>query len=202
VVLLSRSEAVPEPGRVLPAALTRTAINCPSDRLISSRKIIDEVTLDGFSEMLLAAGEAPLVSYVPAHDVDPGLPLRLIWLRAFHEPVIVRVIQASEGTAELAAKQLNLRSRPREAHGPEEKISRPLTRQELDGLAKLLEISELLAQGSGSCDWGIDGSSWMLEAISGDGYRFIDRWSPQEGSMRDVGFALADLTGWQFEEVY
>jgi hypothetical protein len=202
VVLLTRSEAVPEAGRILPAALMKNGINCPSDRLIPRSELIDRASLNGFSEMLLAAGEAPLASYVPAHKVDHGLALRFIWLRAFHEPVIVRVVQAGDGTAALAAKRLSLRSRPRESHKLQEEISRPLTRQELDGIAKVLKTSELLEQQSGSCDWGLDGSSWIIEAIDRDGYRFIDRFYPQEGPMREVGLALLDLTGWHFEEVY
>jgi len=202
VVLLSKSEAVPDAGRVLPAALTKTVIDCPSDRLIPSSKLIDEISLDGFSELLLAAGEAPLVSYVPAHDAEHGLALRFIWLPAFDKPIIVRIVTAGDGTAELIAKRLNLLSRSRESHKLEEEISRPLTRQELHGVAKLLKTSELLEQESGSCDWGLDGSSWIIEAIDREGYRFIDRFYPQEGPVREVGLALLDLTGWQFEEVY
>ncbi|MBY8825100.1 hypothetical protein [Sphingomonas colocasiae] len=52
------------------------------------------------------------------------------------------------------------------------------------------------------CELGADGSQWMLERASNGAYDYANRWSPQNGSMRDFGILALQLTGWKLEEVY
>jgi hypothetical protein len=48
----------------------------------------------------------------------------------------------------------------------------------------------------------LDGAQWIIETAGQDGYRFIDRQSPDEGPVRKVGLALLRLTGWDVGAIY
>jgi len=48
----------------------------------------------------------------------------------------------------------------------------------------------------------VDGSEWIFERVDEAGYHMVKRWSPREGSAREIGLFLLDLTAWQFDEIY
>lgn len=126
--------------------------------------------------------------------------LRFTWLPSFHHPVIVRIERTGHG-ARLVAKQLSGKG----GYEPgviEREVTRPLSATEVAKLDVILSTTKVLEQRPTECDSGLDGSQWIVEGINRDGYVFVNRWSPQEGSVHEFGdFALL-LTGWTFEERY
>lgn len=126
--------------------------------------------------------------------------LRFTWLPTFHHPVIVR-IERTGHEARLVAKQLSGEG----GYEPgviEREVTRPLSATEVEKLDVILSTTKVLEQRPTECDSGLDGSQWIVEGVNRDSYLFVNRWSPQEGPVREFGdFALL-LTGWTFEERY
>lgn len=48
----------------------------------------------------------------------------------------------------------------------------------------------------------MDGARWIIETAGPGGYRFIDRQSPDNGPVREVGLVLLGLTGWEVGDIY
>ena len=43
-------------------------------------------------------------------------------------------------------------------------------------------------------DRGVDGAQWIIEGVRNGTYHIVDRWSPADGEIRDLGlFMLNDL---------
>jgi hypothetical protein len=50
---------------------------------------------------------------------------------------------------------------------------------------------------------GTDGARWIIEAVEpSTGYTYINRWTPRDGPVREVGLHLLGLTGWKIDDVY
>jgi len=47
-----------------------------------------------------------------------------------------------------------------------------------------------------------DGAQWIVEVRDGDDYHFVDRWSPEEGLVREIGLLLMSLSKQEFGSVY
>jgi hypothetical protein len=50
--------------------------------------------------------------------------------------------------------------------------------------------------------FGFDGAQWILESKVGDDYHFVDRWSPEDGLVHDIGLQFLAMSGANFGEVY
>ena len=119
---------------------------------------------------------------------------------SFHHPVIVR-IERSGQEAQLVAKQLS-GAGGYEPGIVEREATRPLSAIEIAKLDAILSATKVLEQRATDCNGGLDGSRWIVEGVDRNGYHFVNRWSPQEGPVREFGdFALA-LSGRTFEEPY
>ena len=49
---------------------------------------------------------------------------------------------------------------------------------------------------------GVDGSDWIIEANDRGSYRYLRRWTPENGAVRDLGMLLISFTGWQVDPIY
>ncbi len=47
---------------------------------------------------------------------------------------------------------------------------------------------------------GLDGSVWVIEAVENAKYRQVERWSPENGGVRELGRMLAKLAGLSMRE--
>jgi hypothetical protein len=72
---------------------------------------------------------------------------------------------------------------------------RELTLEEWSGFMRHLDDScywQLLSQDHAD---GNDGSQWIFEGIKGGRYHVVDRWTPQNGSYRELCLFMLQLSG-------
>jgi hypothetical protein len=161
--------------------------------------VIDRFEADWYGEALRGFDEPSLyrASVTPGHTMRS---LRFTWLRSFRDPVVVRIDQRADGSARLTAGQ---RAQGRRAGSVTRKISRLLTPEEVQELDGVLIRAALPDQPPKLCERGADGAEWIIEAVEpSTGYIYVNRWSPRDGPVREVGLHLLGLTGWQIADVY
>ena len=161
---------------------------------------INKVENDWYPHHWDAADEPSLYERSLAPATAGKSAVRFTWLPTFHHPVIVRVERSGQD-ARLIAKQLSGEG-GYEPGKVEREVTRQLSVAEIAKFDAILSSTKVLEQRATECDSGLDGSQWIVEGIDRDGYHYVNRWSPKEGPVRELGdFALL-LSGWTFEERY
>ena len=121
---------------------------------------------------------------------------RLMWQTAFGPAVIVRVDEDGSGLLHIKARQLG-----RGYSGPDTQnklMARTLTPAEAAHFKSLLASTQAL-QEPGNCDESVDGSYWLIEARTPEGYRFLGRRTPADTDpVKALGLEMRRLTGWTF----
>jgi len=117
---------------------------------------------------------------------------RFVWLRTFHHPVVVRLDIRADRVGELTAKVSNGAG----GYKPGQiiqNVSRPLTREQTNmflaqvGRANFWQLPSY----ENSRREGEDGSQWIIEGVKDGKYHVVDRWTPSEGPVRELGVTLA-----------
>ena len=49
---------------------------------------------------------------------------------------------------------------------------------------------------------GLDGAQWIIEGLLNGNYHIVDRWSPEEGSIRAIGLHFLKLSDLKVDEIY
>lgn len=162
--------------------------------------IISQFEADWFGRELRAFQEPSL--YLASVDSRPersGI-FRFLWVRSFHDPIVIRIDRFPDGTAFLTAKQ---RAGGTGFQGRDRSLRRALTSVEGEQLRSALVVTRVLNQRPKTCESGADGAVWLIEATEGAGdYTYVSRWSPQDGPTREFGEFLIGLTGWDLDPVY
>ncbi|TPW05510.1 MAG: hypothetical protein FD125_711 [bacterium] len=161
--------------------------------------VLDSFEADWYGEALRGFDEPSLyrASLVPEAS---GRTLRFTWLRSFHDPIFVRIDWFADGGAQLTAGQ---RAKGRREGSQTRRVSRRLTPDELQELDAVLIRSALADQPPKFCDVGTDGARWIIESVEpSTGYIYVNRWTPEDGPVRDIGLHMVGLTGWQIARVY
>ena len=176
------------------------SFSCPSDYGAESNYVqfLSKFEQDWFSQHLRAAREAPL--YGVAQSNGTRRVLRFTWLRSFHPTVTVRLSERKDGGWHLVAKQLSGTG----GYDPgtiDKVVDRPIRAAEAAELEALMTRTAL-PDLSGDCVIGVDGAQWLIERSDAEGYHFINRWSPSDGPVRQVGLFLLKLTGWRLKPDY
>jgi hypothetical protein len=149
----------------------------------------DQLRANWYSKHLKALEEPSLIEWAKNPSQES---YRFIWLRTFHHPVIVRLDVRTDGVGVLTAKVAN------GAGGYEpgkliENTTRPLTHEQTDTF--LGQVSKVgfwkLPTSENSGTTGEDGSQWIIEGIKDGKYHVVDRWTPTEGGVRELGLSLA-----------
>lgn len=124
--------------------------------------------------------------------------LRFLWLRSFHRPVAVRVSDSS-GAMRLTAVELDGfgGGRPGKAA---RRIDRALSDEEVQEFHQLVSAASVWSAPVKQETQGRDGAQWVFEVVNGDRYRLVERWSPENDPMRDLGIGLLELTEWEFRQ--
>ena len=190
----SPSGASQEDHEYFPPSLYETTIRCGFFGLGRRHEVMDDFKADWYGKHLRAAGEKPLFR-------TSGPTLRFTWLRTFQAPVLIRLDTAAGGTVTMTATELS------GAGGYEpgtvaRRIERPLAPDETAALIRTLEDTAVLEQASATCNLGLDGAQWVIESIGPEGYRFIDRWSPEDGPVRELGLLMLGFTGWDPDSIH
>jgi hypothetical protein len=116
---------------------------------------------------------------------------RFLWLRSFHHPLAVRLDIRTDGIGVLTTKVASGTGGFKPGHLVEN-TSRPLTRdQTLGFLTRLQEVGFWSLPSHVNDQTGADGSQWIIEGVKGGKYHIADRWSPNEGPVRELGINLA-----------
>lgn len=161
--------------------------------------MLKEFSSDWYTSHLKAAGERSLPEL--AANAPQRLHVRFLWLRSFDHPVVVRIDEQANGGAVIEAKRLS-GAGGYEPGEIEERLSRELIPTEFRELKAVLERSRLAKEPAANCDAGADGAQWILEVVAGGNYSFFERWTPEDGPVRDVALKMLTLTGWDLEPLY
>lgn len=115
---------------------------------------------------------------------------RFLWLRTFHQPVVIRVAVNSDGTSRLTMKVTNGTG----GYDPGRLVKSEiyaLTRATTDLFLKSLEDNRLWQLASVDRSLiGADGAAWVIEAVKDGKYHVVDRWSPNDGPIRVIGSVM------------
>jgi hypothetical protein len=116
---------------------------------------------------------------------------RFLWLRSFHHPVAVRFDMRADGIGVLTTKVASGAGGFKPGHLVEN-MSRPLTRAQTQAfLARLKKVGFWSLPSPVNDQTGPDGSEWIIEGVKEGKYHVVDRWSPNEGAVHELGLYLA-----------
>jgi hypothetical protein len=146
-----------------------------------------------YTEQLKALGEPSLFEAKQDSSVQT---YRFLWLRSFHRPVAVRVQMHADGSATVLTKMAN-------GAGGYKPGRLFVDKTELapgDKVKKLTDKIQSLRYWSlperDPKRQGTDGAQWIIEGVDHGSYRLVDRWSPDNGPVRELGlYFLHQLSG-------
>ena len=118
---------------------------------------------------------------------------RFLWLRTFHHPVAVRIWKCGS-VRFISVKELDGAG----GYEPGNLIfdrKRELTPDEWSGFLRHLEDSCYWQLPSRDDGGGFDGAQWIFEGVKGGRYHVVDRWTPQNGSYRELCLYVLKLSG-------
>jgi hypothetical protein len=117
---------------------------------------------------------------------------RFLWIRSFHHPIVVRLDLNPDGTGVLTTKvATGAAGYPRSITHLLQNVTRPLPREQIRAYLALLKKDGFWALTSPDENKsGVDGAQWIVEGVQGGRYHVVDRWSPKEGPVRNLGLAL------------
>ena len=158
--------------------------------------IIGEVERDWYPVQWRAASEEPFFALAQC-ETPPEFALRFSYIPTFDPSIFVRVQPDEEGFT-LIAKRLTGAGGYEAGSLGRSKMVR-LTPVQVDRVKRAAQT--LFQEPPAICEMGFDGSQWLFEVVDKDGYRFLKRWSPDDGAAHDLGQLLIELSGWS-EETY
>jgi hypothetical protein len=162
----------------------------------SNHARVDQFVRAWYSKHLLAMNEPSLLP-VPGAS---GETYRFLWLRTFHHPVAVRVGRVGN--------MLSIHRVELDGAGGYEPgrilLSDEMPLEQAAWSAFLAQLNECDFWGLPSSESvvGVDGAQWVFEGIRADRRKFLHRWSPQSGVVRDLGLKLLALAGAPSVDVY
>ena len=144
--------------------------------------------IDLYAWMLCAMGEPPLPHALPYE----GIAMRLLVLPSFEPPYAIRV-QSFPFGYHIHTAQLQEQFPSSAATRTEDTLSAEQW-HELMSTFDRVGFWELPAP---MPSMGLDGSTWVLEVATHDGYHAVERWSG--GELEPVGALLREWSGLQIE---
>ena len=132
-----------------------------------------------------------------------GRDFRFLWLRTFDQPVLIRISERADQFWDVTVKL----SEGQSGFGIDQKvISNQSSKDSTSQVQKLLTAFE--PHGS---FWTLptyvkkdilDGSTWLIEARSGERYHFIVRRSPESGWVYQAGLMFIAISGLTDQRIY
>lgn len=121
---------------------------------------------------------------------------RFTWLRSFHHPVAVRVVEAN-GKCALHAVELDGDGKVFRGKNLELPVEKCV---EVEQLMQTTHFRQLAPHEGTN---GRDGAEWIVKG-AGNEYKVVTRWSPEPGPIREIGEEFLNLSGWKYpaDEVY
>jgi hypothetical protein len=154
---------------------------------------------DWYSSQLTALQEEPLYS----KNLPKGRETyRFTWLRSFNRPVALRLDVQPDGSGKFVIKV----SDGAGGYKPG-KIARNETRDVTVDVVKAVRVqferAKFFDMPVTTNHRGLDGSEWILEAVVEGRYHLVERWTPREGPVFDIGMQFIELaTASDFAPIY
>ncbi len=128
---------------------------------------------------------------------------RFLWLRTFHQPVVVRMEIDESETGLLIAKVTDGKGGYETGKLIFNETSR-LSNQDVEEF--ILRLNELdfweLPTIDESGAFGVDGSQWVLEGFKNSKHHVLNRWSPKEGAFKETALMLLQLANVRVDNIY
>lgn len=186
----------------LPPELSKTWWTCkwPSQQ-VERKQTISDFEADWYPAYWRAAREPSLYAAARGSGGRLATTYRFTWLPSFDPPVFVRVDEDADGAMRLTATQLKGYG-GYGAGAPDRQVSRILSPDETGRIRTALASTRVFAEPQIGCDHLTDGAMWIVEANQGGQYHYVNRHSPLDGPVRELGLAFLGLTGWTFARIY
>ena len=175
---------------------------------------IDAFHGEWYGEQLHALQEQSLC----CDTTDRGRVIRFTWLRSFHHPVVIRLNESLNGSWSVVTKI----GTGAGGYAPRTILSqaeRMLTARHAAAMRSLFNptswfwstVSAQTTNAVANCardptsecvTLQVDGSQWIVEVRDGDRYHYVDRWSPEQGPLRELGEQIMALSQQDFGKVY
>lgn len=192
-----------------PPSFSKIAPNCADQESGKPSPILTDLQKVWYSAQLSAAREPSLYLESTRRIARNGPTLRFTWLRSFHAPIIVRIEHLGSSHPTMIAKKLSGKG----GYAPgsvNERVTRSLSQEEQRTLRRVLETTNVASMSPKPCYHGpagmttiqLDGAEWIIELVDTNGYHFVDRWSPQDGGIHDLGLMVLRMTGWDLKPIY
>jgi len=119
---------------------------------------------------------------------------RFTWLRTFHHPIVVRIAIHASGTGTLTVRM----SDGAGGYAPGKLIlnsAREISMTEVRHVLDTVDAMNFWQMPPSAGPLYLDGAEWMFEASVRDKYHVVDRQSPQDGPLRELGLYLVLTLG-------
>lgn len=131
---------------------------------------------------------------------------RFLWLRSFHHPISIRLDVQPDGSGNLTIKICDGKGgyEPGKIIRNQRRILSPQVIAEFLSEINKQGYWDLPTEEPFNGTIGLDGAQWILEGVNKSNYKIVDRWSPKDGPIRELGLKMIDLAGLQLkkDEIY
>jgi hypothetical protein len=172
---------------------------------------LDDFKAQWYARQLQALQEKPLC----CDSADHEPVVRFVWLRSFQHPVVIRLDEMAAGNWRVVTK-MGSGTGGGDPGTLTTRKKRTLAAHDVAAMRALFKptswfwstASAQAATATGDCapdqtcvTLEGDGSQWILEVRAGNRYHYIDRWSPKDGPVRDIGERLIALSQQDFGSI-
>ncbi|NOY26363.1 MAG: hypothetical protein GXP62_10870 [Oligoflexia bacterium] len=158
--------------------------------LLHSDPAVARFRQDWYARTLFAMGEPSFIELARR----PGQAVRFLWLRHWHAPIAVRVSRVGDqAVAEL--RVLTGLARPETTGRLRASRRVVLDAQAWAGVQTRLDAVDFWQAPTWdpTTDGGQEGARWLFEAIDDGRLHIVDRWSPDDPALIDLGLYLLSL---------
>jgi hypothetical protein len=166
----------------------------PQGTLASQNAQIDELNRSWYSKHLSAMREPSLSCG------STGLTYRFTWLRTYHHPVVIRVVDSGTKGSLLAVELDGAGGY--EPGKLKHRKELALSDNQLLELKNLFTSTSFWTLPTPKENSGMDGSEWIIEVADNGRYHVVVRWTPTTGAARDIGMRFLHLAKWKLNDVY
>ena len=123
---------------------------------------------------------------------------RFLCERSFNGPFSIRVEIDSDGSGTLYFKESKF------IFDLIKNKSIKLTKNDTEKLVNEINKENfwMLKSSDEEDEIGLDGSDWIIEGVENGNYHFVKRWSPEQGSVRNLGLFFIKLSQEKIDELY
>lgn len=150
-----------------------------------------------YSDYLTAFGEPSLIAPLD----NESETYRLLWLRSFHHPILVR-IQLKGTSVHFVTKELNGRGGYETGELIVNRETALSAREWTAFLTLLDQASFWQMPTTEERGFGADGAQWVLEGVKDGSYHVVDRWSEGAEPFRKACLYLLELSGLKPAPIY